>query len=102
MVLDKCYADIVGLTVSGPDGNGWRGSIMYSTDGKVTYAPFICVENCVGDVDEADPIAVDNNDNGGSESGPNCLNGDVCTLKMTRDDDVSILCLLYLKCTHMY
>ena len=64
VVLDRCFNRIDTVTITGPDTNGWKGSIMFSTDGKETYTPFVC-SGCTGDSDLTSQIAVDGNGNGG-------------------------------------
>ena len=89
VVLDRCFDRIDTIQITGPDDNGWKGSILFSTDGKETYSPFVCY-GCTGDSDLTNNIAVDGNDNGGVDGIANCLNGDVCTLRIS-DEDVSML-----------
>ena len=97
VVLDRCFNRIDTVTITGPDTNGWKGSIMFSTDGKETYTPFVC-SGCTGGSDLTSFIAVDGNGNGGVDGIANCLNGDVCTLRMS-DENVSMLvCRLLATC----
>ena len=90
VVLDKCYDSLpftIQVTSPGPDA--WRGSVLYSMDGKATYKPFECIDGCAEDgTDLAYVLSVDNGDDITSES-VNCLNSNVCTLKMNADDIIS-------------
>ena len=86
VVLNKCFETIEGIQISGPDTNGWWGSVMWYENGSYDPKPFVCVDKCTGNTDITDPIAVDKNGNGGDDNVVNCLDGDVCTLRMSNDE----------------
>ena len=78
-VLETSYATLLGVRVHSPTNNGWSGSVEYSSDGGVSYAPFPCTSSCSGD---AAPIAVDGDDSSGLAGSTRCVNGDTCTLSI--------------------
>ena len=78
-VLDASYHTLSGVRVRNPTGDGWVGAIEYSSDGGVTYAPFVCTD-CTKGSSTAN-IAVD-----GDSDGPNapttCQDGTTCALQI--------------------
>mmetsp|Transcript_30341 Transcript_30341/g.54959 ORF Transcript_30341/g.54959 Transcript_30341/m.54959 type:complete len:368 (-) Transcript_30341:29-1132(-) len=80
VVVDQCFADmLVGVKVTNPTTNDWVGSILFSTDEKATYAPFLC-DDCTGSMKTADPITVNGDAVGRNDSTAQCLNGASCSL----------------------
>ena len=81
VVLDECYANLVGVQVTNTNQNGWTGSIQSSLDDKASpYSAMKCLD-CTGPVDTAESIEVDGNGNGSGDT--ECLNGssgNFCTL----------------------
>jgi len=79
IVLDQCFPSLVGIQINDPSNNNRIRDVLLSTDGKNSYVPFLC-DDCNGETSLTNPIAVDGNDDGGSQYAANCLNGASCTL----------------------
>ena len=81
VVLDECYANLVGVQVTNNNQNDWTGSILSSLNNKdSTYSAMKCLD-CTGPVGTAESIVVDGNSNVSGDT--ECLNGNggnVCTL----------------------
>ena len=43
-VLDTSYHTLSGVMVRNPTTDAWVGAIEYSSDGGVTYLPFVCTD----------------------------------------------------------
>jgi len=81
VVLDQCFATPVTVKVNNPTINNWIGTILFSTDEKVSYSPMEC-DNCTNRLSLADPIVVHGKTDGRA-SAANCLDGASCTLSAT-------------------
>ncbi len=99
IVVDKCFASIVGVQVSNPTTNGWAGYIEVSSDKKKTYSSMICKSNCDCDTCTSNcdcdascgttcsdgsktMVVVDgNNDNNYGSVAIKCLDGKKCTFE---------------------
>ena len=81
VVLDECYANLVGVQVTNNNQNDWTGSILSSLNNNDSpYSAMKCLD-CTGPVDTAESIVVDGNSNGSGDT--ECLKGsagNVCTL----------------------
>ena len=81
VVLDECYANLVGVQVTNNNQNDWAGSILSSLNNNDSpYSAMKCLD-CTGPVDTAESIVVDGNSNSSGDT--ECLNGstgNVCTL----------------------
>ena len=76
-VLDAWYHTLSGVRVRNPTTDGWVGAIEYSSDGGVTYAPFVCTDCTKGSSTAL--IAVDG-DSSSAGHPTTCLGGATCTL----------------------
>ena len=63
-VADVCYADnIVGVHVTNPTPDAWAGSVLYSSDGGVTYDALVC-RGCAGSATNTTDIVVSGSNDG--------------------------------------
>ena len=76
-VLDALYHTLSGVRVRGPTRDGWVGAIEYSSDGGVTYAPFVCTDCTKGS--STAHIAVDG-DSMNAAPPTTCFGGATCAL----------------------
>ncbi|KAL7554862.1 hypothetical protein ACHAWF_018423 [Thalassiosira exigua] len=88
LVLDDCFDNLQGVQVQNTNGNGWIGSIRYSTDNKATYRELPCAD-CIQDAsagtiyNKPGTIVADGDGNGIGYAPTACLNGQACTLPYT-------------------
>merc|ERR1711957_541714 len=76
-VLDASYHTLSGVRVRNPTNDGWVGAIEYSSDGGVTYSPFVCTDCTEGSSTAL--IAVDGDSDGDIPT--TCFGGATCTLR---------------------
>eukprot|EP00964_Phaeocystis_antarctica_P099526 scaffold65379_cov71-Phaeocystis_antarctica.AAC.1 len=76
-VLDASYQTLSGVRVRNPTSDGWVGVIEYSSNGGISFAPFVCTD-CTKGYSTA-IIAVDGNSDGVATT--TCLNGATCALQ---------------------
>lgn len=97
VIIDKCYAsEIKKIKISGPESNGWTGSVLFSTDGKDTYTPYTCVEGCTNVINfVTDPISVEADDNRYEEEIAYCGNGTTCLLRQMVSLCLFVLFILF-------
>mmetsp|Transcript_26176 Transcript_26176/g.48162 ORF Transcript_26176/g.48162 Transcript_26176/m.48162 type:complete len:293 (-) Transcript_26176:594-1472(-) len=79
VVVDECFANLVGVQVKGTTDRSWMGSILVSTDHRMSYNPFTCLD-CSGTADNTTSIVVGGNDDSGDIATTQCLGGKTCTL----------------------
>jgi len=79
VVVDECFANLVGVQVKGTTDRSWMGSILVSTDHRMSYNPFTCLD-CSGTADNTTSIVVGGNDDSGDIATTQCLGGNTCTL----------------------
>ena len=80
VVLDECYANLIGVKVTNSRINAWAGRIETSVDNQGSYSVMRCVD-CTGTVDTTEYIVVDGDNTGTGEA--KCLDGitgNDCTL----------------------
>ena len=77
-VLDASYHTLSGVRVRNPTSNAWVGAIEYSSDGGVSYAPFVCMDCTTGS--STARIAVDGDSNAGKYAPTTCFGGATCAL----------------------
>jgi hypothetical protein len=76
VVLDECYFTFVSLQVQNKIDNAWKGAILFSTDGGVTYSSMECTIGCGGrSAVSTQLLQVDKADSSG------CGDGRLCTIK---------------------
>merc|ERR1719487_2440560 len=80
-VLEECYPEKPSVEVQNPTNNAWGGTIVYSSDGGVTYAPYGCASCGLGS--GPNTICVDGNFDC-SNYHYYCVNGARC--QMTQPD----------------
>jgi len=79
-VLDASYEMLSGVKVRNPTNDGWEGAIEYSSDGGVSYVPFVCTDCTKGS--STARIFVDGNFNPGGFETSACANGATCSLQV--------------------
>ena len=80
VVLDECYPDAPVVEIRNPTNDGWVGTIEYSRDGGLTYAPYRC-PSCNGRTADGAIFYVDGDSNMAHTWGGNqCLRGVRCQL----------------------
>ena len=79
VVVDQCFADLVSVQVRGTTPDAWLGSILLSSDNKVSYYPLVC-DDCTGTTNLAGTIIVHGDEVSSFGAPTYCRNGNTCTL----------------------
>merc|ERR1712154_163322 len=75
------------MGVQNPSSNAWAGSIQISTPTS-PFSPLVCADGCNSIVASTADLVVGGDADSDKLAPLHCLNGNVCTLMGTFDDDV--------------
>ena len=85
-VIEQCFDNFYGITVTNDDTDAWTGTITVTVNG--TEADLTCF-GCGGDPFDKEIVVDGNND--GAEMAPTCcLNGQTCKLQLSKNEGTFI------------